>query len=68
MRASNYILNNDFRNTSQSQKLAVVVELLMGDIPDRSIFRQTIMRKTLAPYLQLTQGFCSFGSTLLSNV
>ena len=40
----------------QAQKLAVVVELLMGDIPDRSIFRQATMRKTLLPYLQLTQG------------
>lgn len=37
------------------QKLAVVVELLLGDIPDRQIFRQSIMRKALVPYLQLTQ-------------
>lgn len=37
------------------QKLAVVVELLLGDIPDRSVFRQANMRKTLAPYFQLTQ-------------
>lgn len=37
------------------QKLAVVVELLLGDIPERQIFRQAIMRKALAPYLQLTQ-------------
>ncbi|PVD35684.1 hypothetical protein C0Q70_02647 [Pomacea canaliculata] len=37
------------------QKLAIVVELLLGDIPDRSVFRQPTMRKTLAPYFQLTQ-------------
>ncbi|KAK7067991.1 26S proteasome non-ATPase regulatory subunit 3 [Halocaridina rubra] len=37
------------------QKLAVVVELLLGDIPERQIFRQSIMRRALAPYLQLTQ-------------
>ncbi|XP_066949823.1 probable 26S proteasome non-ATPase regulatory subunit 3 [Macrobrachium rosenbergii] len=37
------------------QKLAVVVELLLGDIPERQIFRQAIMRRALAPYLQLTQ-------------
>jgi len=37
------------------QKLAVVIELLLGDIPDRQIFRQAIMRKALVPYLQLTQ-------------
>ncbi|KAK0058684.1 26S proteasome non-ATPase regulatory subunit 3 [Biomphalaria pfeifferi] len=37
------------------QKLAITVELLLGDIPDRSVFRQQSMRKTLAPYFQLTQ-------------
>ncbi|KAB7497536.1 putative 26S proteasome non-ATPase regulatory subunit 3 [Armadillidium nasatum] len=37
------------------QKLAVVVELLLGDIPERQIFRQAIMRRALAPYLELTQ-------------
>lgn len=36
-------------------KLAITVELLLGDIPDRAIFRQPSMRKTLAPYFQLTQ-------------
>ena len=40
----------------QAQKLAVVVELLLGDIPDRGLFRQATLRKTLVPYLQLTQG------------
>ena len=40
----------------QVQKLAITVELLLGDIPDRAIFRQPSMRKTLAPYFQLTQG------------
>eukprot|EP00105_Crassostrea_gigas_P005641 XP_011419304.1 PREDICTED: 26S proteasome non-ATPase regulatory subunit 3 [Crassostrea gigas] len=37
------------------QKLCITVELLMGDIPDRHLFRQPSMRKTLAPYFQLTQ-------------
>jgi len=37
------------------QKLAITVELLLGDIPDRDVFRQPSMRKTLAPYFQLTQ-------------
>ncbi|XP_076309729.1 regulatory particle non-ATPase 3 isoform X2 [Tachypleus tridentatus] len=36
-------------------KLAITVELLLGDIPDRSIFRQPTLRRTLAPYFQLTQ-------------
>lgn len=37
------------------QRLAITVELLLGDIPDRAIFRHPTMRKTLAPYFQLTQ-------------
>ncbi|XP_017300014.1 probable 26S proteasome non-ATPase regulatory subunit 3 [Diaphorina citri] len=42
-----------FRQTTQ--KLAVVVELLLGDIPDRQIFRQAVLRRALSPYFQLTQ-------------
>lgn len=42
-----------FRQTVQ--KLIVVVELLLGDIPERQIFRQTSLRRSLAPYFQLTQ-------------
>jgi 26S proteasome regulatory subunit N3 len=37
------------------QKFAITVELLLGDIPDKAIFRQPSMRKTLQPYFQLTQ-------------
>lgn len=36
-------------------KLLVVVELLMGDIPERSIFRLPFLKKALAPYLQIVQ-------------
>lgn len=42
-----------FRQTVH--KLTVVVELLLGDIPERMIFRQATMRRSLAPYFQLTQ-------------
>ncbi|XP_063242662.1 probable 26S proteasome non-ATPase regulatory subunit 3 [Bacillus rossius redtenbacheri] len=42
-----------FRQTVQ--KLAVTVELLLGDIPERQIFRQAPLRRSLAPYFQLTQ-------------
>ena len=38
-----------------AMKLLVVVELLMGDIPDRAIFRQPKLEATLAPYLKLVQ-------------
>ena len=38
-----------------STKLLVIVELLMGDIPDRAIFRQPSLERALQPYLQLVQ-------------
>ncbi|ORX90678.1 hypothetical protein K493DRAFT_57278 [Basidiobolus meristosporus CBS 931.73] len=36
-------------------KLAIIVQLLMGEIPERSIFRQPVLRKALIPYLHITQ-------------
>ena len=36
-------------------KLLIVVELLMGDIPDRAVFRQPSLEQALQPYLQLVQ-------------
>lgn len=36
-------------------KYLVVVELLMGDIPERSIFRTPILKKALAPYMEIVQ-------------
>lgn len=36
-------------------KFLVVVELLMGDIPERSIFRMDILKKALAPYMEIVQ-------------
>lgn len=38
------------------QKWVVVISLLQGEIPERSIFRTPIYRKPLAPYLALAQG------------
>lgn len=35
--------------------LLITVELLMGDIPERSVFVQKGMRRALAPYLRLAQ-------------
>lgn len=32
------------------------MELLLGDIPDRALFRQDSLRRSLQPYFQLTQG------------
>lgn len=38
-----------------ASKLLVVVELLMGDIPDRAIFRQASLEHAMQPYLNLVQ-------------
>lgn len=38
-----------------SMKLLVVVELLMGDIPDRAIFRQPAIERAMHPYFLLVQ-------------
>lgn len=38
-----------------AHKFLVVVELLMGDIPERSIFRLAHLKKALAPYLEIVQ-------------
>jgi 26S proteasome regulatory subunit N3 len=37
------------------QRLAIVVQLLMAEVPERSVFNQDGMRKALIPYLKLTQ-------------
>jgi 26S proteasome regulatory subunit N3 len=36
-------------------KLQVIVQLLLGEIPDRTIFHQPGLRRSLRPYLQMTQ-------------
>ncbi|MCJ1428701.1 26S proteasome non-ATPase regulatory subunit [Sticta canariensis] len=38
-----------------STKLLIIVELLMGDIPDRAIFRQPSLERAMKPYLNLVQ-------------
>jgi len=37
-------------------KLSVVVELLMGEIPERRIFREEVLKKSLKPYMEIAQG------------
>ncbi|KAL9936716.1 hypothetical protein V8E36_004784 [Tilletia maclaganii] len=36
-------------------KFLIVVELLMGDIPERTLFRSEILRPALAPYMSIVQ-------------
>lgn len=51
-----------------STKLLIVVELLMGDIPDRAVFRQPSLEKALAPYLQLVQAVSSGDVNAFQNL
>lgn len=37
-------------------KFFVVVELLMGEIPERQIFRHVVLEKPLKPYAEIVQG------------
>ena len=36
-------------------KLSIIVQLLMGDIPERSLFSESSTAEAVAPYLELTQ-------------
>jgi 26S proteasome regulatory subunit N3 len=40
----------------QTHKLLVIVQLLLGQIPDRATFRRPVLRRSLLPYRELTQG------------
>lgn len=37
-------------------KLFLIVELLMGDIPERGLFRHPVLKGALGPYLKIVQG------------
>ncbi|XP_065054041.1 26S proteasome non-ATPase regulatory subunit 3-like [Rhopilema esculentum] len=49
-------------------RLSVVVQLLLGEIPDIKTFREAILKKTLAPYLQLTQAVRTGDLKLFNSV
>ncbi|PAV91826.1 hypothetical protein WR25_18986 [Diploscapter pachys] len=49
-----------------TQKWLVVISLLQGEIPERSMFRQPIYRICLAPYLELTKAV-RLGDTVIFN-
>ncbi len=50
------------------QKLMVIVQLLMGEIPERSLFNQKEYRTALEPYLELTQAVRSGDMQAFSSV
>jgi 26S proteasome regulatory subunit N3 len=41
-------------------KYFVVVELLMGDIPDRTLFRHVVLEKALTAYFEIVKGMSYF--------
>jgi len=49
-------------------RLAVVVQLLLGEIPDRKTFREPMLKKTLVPYYQLTQAVRTGNLNLFNQV
>ncbi len=47
-------------------KLSVVVELLMGDIPERGLFRHPVLEKSLDAYFEIVKGMPSAARDNLS--
>ncbi|KAI5480596.1 26S proteasome non-atpase regulatory subunit 3 [Pseudohyphozyma bogoriensis] len=55
-----------------AHKLSIIVELLMGEIPERSIFRQPVLKSALKPYLEIVQAvrtgsITTFNEALANN-
>ncbi|CCJ28582.1 unnamed protein product [Pneumocystis jirovecii] len=50
-----------------AHKLNIIVDLLMGGIPERSIFRQPMLEKALIPYLQIVQAVRKGDITLFTD-
>merc|ERR1719235_745359 len=53
---------------ASAQKLAIIVELLTGGVPDRSIFMQPELRAHLRPYYAITQAVRSGDLNAFKNV
>lgn len=47
-------------------KLFVIVELLMGDIPDRGLFRHVVLQKALNAYFELVKGRIPFHGRVIA--
>lgn len=48
-------------------KLSIIVQLLMGDIPERSLFSEPTTAQAVAPYLELTQVCSSVPSSMVHD-
>lgn len=51
-----------------AHKLSVIVQMLLGEIPERDQFRQPELRRALAPYFQLTRSVREGDLALFSKV
>ena len=51
-----------------ANKLHVIVQLLMGEIPEKSLFLQPVLKKSLEPYFELTKAVRSGDLVLFQNV
>ena len=51
-----------------ANKLYVLVQLLMGDIPEKSLFSQAILKNPLEPYFELTQAVRSGDLTRFQHI
>lgn len=47
-------------------KFFIVVELLMGEIPDRQMFRHVVLEQPLKPYAEIVRGKSSLKSSYIS--
>lgn len=52
----------------QCNKWAVIVRLLLGEIPERTVFMQKGMKKALTPYFDLTNVRLSLSTQLTETV
>jgi hypothetical protein len=50
-------------NSFQAYKMLCIVQLLMGEIPEKSIFRQQGIKLALRPYFELTNAV-NFGNLI----
>lgn len=48
-------------------KFSIVVDLLMGDIPERSLFRHPVLEKALEGYFEIVKGLLPFPSYSISK-
>ena len=62
------VCNEYLLSLLQAHKFAIVVQLLLGEIPDKATFREPTLKKPLLPYFRLTQGLANQLPFILVNI